>query len=125
MAPTTSGGGDGDGRPSSCTVRPTVRSAGRPAGGPTGRGTSLLPEEVEQLDLLRGWTVDELAHEVVNLRRAIASNRRIGAAVGVVMHERGVDYDEAFGLLRRASQDSNVPLVEVAQTVLHLRRMWS
>jgi len=98
-------GGD-DAQPPSGAARDSRRSAKR--------GSALAPHEVEQVDLLRGWTVDELCLEVVNLRRAIASNRRIGAAVGVVMHERDVGYDEAFSLLRRASQDSNVPMVDVA-----------
>ncbi len=115
LVPNRSGGND--------THPPS--GSGRDSRPPARRGAALSPLEVEQVDLLRTWTADELCHEVVNLRRAIASNRQIGAAVGVIMRERDVDYDGAFAVLRRASQDSNVPIVEVAQTVLHLRRMWA
>ncbi|MEO3936536.1 ANTAR domain-containing protein [Dermatophilaceae bacterium Soc4.6] len=88
---------------------------------------SVPPDELEtaQVDALRVMTADELCHEVVTLRRAVVSNRQIGASVGVVMHERGLGYDEALALLRRLSQDTNVPLVQVAETVLRLGHLGS
>ncbi len=52
-----------------------------------------------------------------NLRRAIDSRDVIGQAKGILMHRRGVSADEAFDILRRTSQDLNVKLAELAQTL--------
>lgn len=51
------------------------------------------------------------------LRRAIETRDVIGQAKGILMQRRGINADEAFGLLRRASQDLNVKLAELAQTL--------
>ena len=60
-----------------------------------------------------GWADD--AH---HLRRALASNRRIATAVGVVAARGGLDPDAAFTLLRLASQRRNEKLAVVADEVL-------
>jgi hypothetical protein len=52
-----------------------------------------------------------------NLRRALDSNREIGVAMGVLMNQHGVTREQAFDLLRVASQDSNRKLVDVATDV--------
>lgn len=67
--------------------------------------------------------VAELEAKVANLEVALASNRRIGAAVGVILATSDVDYDQAFAILRKMSQDSNRPLREIAETVVYLRRL--
>lgn len=55
-----------------------------------------------------------------HLQRALASNREIGAAMGILMIEHKLTGDQAFDLLRRASQHSHRKLAslaaEVAQT---------
>jgi hypothetical protein len=51
------------------------------------------------------------------LRRAIDSRDVIGQAKGIIMARRGVPADEAFELLRSASQQLNVRLVELAETL--------
>lgn len=66
--------------------------------------------------------------EADNLARAMASNRDIGVAMGVLMARHGVTRDQAFALLRMASQDLNRKVadiaVEVADSgVLPLRRL--
>lgn len=66
--------------------------------------------------------------EAVNLARALESNREIGVAMGVLMARHNVTRDQAFGLLRVASQDSNRRLSELAVEVadtgeLPLRRL--
>ena len=66
--------------------------------------------------------------EAENLARALESNREIGVAMGVLMAKHNVTREQAFGLLRMASQDSNRRLsdlaVEVADTgELPLRRL--
>jgi hypothetical protein len=52
-----------------------------------------------------------------NLRRAIDSRDVIGQAKGILMQRRGIGADEAFGLLRRTSQQLNVKLAELAHTL--------
>jgi hypothetical protein len=51
------------------------------------------------------------------LRQAVDSRDVIGQAKGILMHRRGISADEAFDLLRRASQDLNVKLAELARTL--------
>ena len=47
-------------------------------------------------------------------KRALASRDIIGQAKGMIMERYGVDAVQAFEVLRKLSQDSNVPLVQVA-----------
>lgn len=54
----------------------------------------------------------------VHLQRALASNRRIGVAVGVLMSSHKITDADAFALLRIASQNSNRKLVDVAEDVI-------
>ncbi|WP_432547851.1 GAF and ANTAR domain-containing protein [Kineococcus sp. SYSU DK004] len=53
-----------------------------------------------------------------NLEEALVSNRDIGAAVGVLMAMERTTRDEALARLRRASQDGNRKLRDVAAQVL-------
>jgi GAF domain-containing protein len=55
------------------------------------------------------------------LRTAMASRAAIEQAKGVVMAARGCGPDEAFDVLRSASQRRNVKLRDVAQTVVDAR----
>ena len=48
------------------------------------------------------------------LRRGLTRNRMIGKAVGMLMVLNNVSDDEAFNILRRTSQDSNVKVADVA-----------
>jgi hypothetical protein len=54
----------------------------------------------------------------VHLRRALESRDVIGQAKGILMHRRGISAEEAFELLRRASQDLNTKLAELALTLV-------
>jgi AmiR/NasT family two-component response regulator len=47
-------------------------------------------------------------------KRALASRDVIGQAKGMIMERYGVDAVQAFEVLRKLSQDSNVALVQVA-----------
>jgi GAF domain-containing protein len=47
-------------------------------------------------------------------RQALASRDTIGQAKGMIMERYGVDAVQAFEVLRKLSQDANVPLVRVA-----------
>ena len=48
------------------------------------------------------------------MEEALRSSRTIGAAMGVIMASRQVNEGDAFVILRRASQDSNRKLRELA-----------
>ena len=64
---------------------------------------------------------DDLAladEQLGNLRTALATNRRIGMAIGILMALRKVGEEEAFELMRRASSHRNVKLRLVAEDVI-------
>jgi hypothetical protein len=52
------------------------------------------------------------------LQARLASMPVIEQAKGVLIAERGCEADEAFDLLRRASQRSNVPVRELAERIV-------
>ena len=53
-----------------------------------------------------------------SLRRGLESNREVGKAIGLMMAAHQIGSDEAFELLRRASNDMNMKLTEVAREVI-------
>jgi hypothetical protein len=59
--------------------------------------------------------------ESAQLRRALQSRDVIGQAKGILMERRGISADEAFAVLRAASQSLNVKLTQVAQTLVERR----
>jgi len=56
--------------------------------------------------------------QVANLEIALASNRDIGTAIGILMNSQLVTQDEAFTMLRVASQHTHRKLREVANEVI-------
>ncbi len=52
------------------------------------------------------------------LRSGLASNREIGKAIGLMMAFHKISDEEAFGMLRTASQEMNIKLAEVARQVV-------
>ncbi len=71
-----------------------------------------------ELSLLRKVVLDEAEDRADNLQRALASNRLIGTALGIVMATRKVTAEEAFALLRSVSQRANRKLRDVADDVV-------
>jgi hypothetical protein len=59
--------------------------------------------------------------ELATLRQAISSRDVIGQAKGILMERRGITADEAFDVLRTASQSLNVKLTQVAETLVERR----
>jgi GAF domain-containing protein len=53
-----------------------------------------------------------------SLRRGLESNREVGKAIGLMMAAHRVGSNEAFELLRKASNDMNMKLTEVAREVI-------
>ncbi|MGC3995038.1 MAG: ATP-binding protein [Propionicimonas sp.] len=66
----------------------------------------------------RVLTVGELADKQANLERAIESHRLIGQAVGVLVERHRLTPSQAFQSLRRASQDRNIRIRDLAERVL-------
>jgi AmiR/NasT family two-component response regulator len=60
----------------------------------------------------------ERQYAVDNLNRGMASRQVIGQAVGLLMVQRRCTADDAFGLLRSASQRSNEKLRDVAERLV-------
>ena len=63
------------------------------------------------------------ARDAENLWRAIDARNLVGQAQGMLMERFGIDADQAFGVLRRYSQDNNVKLQVVAQRLIDTRRL--
>ena len=57
------------------------------------------------------------ANHARQLGQALASRDLIGQAKGILMERRGISADEAFDILRRTSQELNVKLAQVAETL--------
>lgn len=56
--------------------------------------------------------------KIVNLETALIAARRIGAAMGILMASHQVTEEQAFALLRAASQRQNRKLRDVADDVI-------
>jgi hypothetical protein len=56
--------------------------------------------------------------QIEHLEQAVASNRAIGAAIGILMVTRRLDNDAAFELLRSTSQTTNRKLRDLADLVV-------
>jgi hypothetical protein len=57
-------------------------------------------------------------HAAETLRAGLRSNREIGKAMGLMMAFHKISDDQAFEMLRKASQDMNIKLAEVARQVV-------
>ena len=53
-----------------------------------------------------------------NLEIALRNSRRIGTAIGILMHGHRIDEAAAFAMLRRRSQDTNRKLSAIAEDVV-------
>jgi AmiR/NasT family two-component response regulator len=65
-----------------------------------------------------------LRHELLtekndHLHAAMATRRLIDQAIGLVMAQNRCSSDEAFGILRRASQNRNVKINKLAAEMIH------
>jgi len=56
------------------------------------------------------------------LQRGLESNREIGKAIGLLMATHNIGEDEAFGVLRKASSELNIKLVDIAGRVVDEHR---
>ena len=61
---------------------------------------------------------EELRDEVEHLHHALDTRDLIGMAKGILMHAENVGPDEAFAILRRASQRENRKLHDIAADMI-------
>ena len=81
------------------------------------RDIALLLAAHASLVLATTQAVTSAELQAAHLRKAIESRDVIGQAKGILMQRRGITADEAFDILRRASQGLNVKLADLAQTL--------
>jgi hypothetical protein len=80
-------------------------------------------ESVDQGIVLASFVTVALvaAHErktAQTLRAGLVSNREIGKAIGLMMAFHKISDEDAFAMLRKASQEMNIKLAEVARQVV-------
>ena len=64
------------------------------------------------------WSASQERQDAQTLKAGLESNREIGKAMGLMMAFHKITDDEAFEMLRKASQDMNIKLAEVARQVV-------
>ena len=90
--------------------------------------TEVTSEEAEQHQRMVDAFTDgirhfnQLAEEVSQLREAMTTRATIEQAKGMLMASRRCGPEEAFEVLRRMSQDTNVRLVDVAAALIYQLR---
>jgi len=89
------------------------------------RPSHFAPEDVDVANIFARHAAVALsaARETANLWRAIDARRLIGQAQGILMERFAIDADQAFGVLRRYSQDRNLKLHHVAERLIATRRL--
>jgi signal transduction histidine kinase/DNA-binding response OmpR family regulator len=71
-----------------------------------------------ELASLREFALAQAENKAANLESALASNRHIGMAIGIIMNQRRVTHEQAFAMLRSASQTRHRKLRDVADDIL-------
>lgn len=85
------------------------------------RDIALLLASHASVALARSMDVHAAQLEATQLTEALQSRDVIGQAKGILMERRGIDAGAAFDVLRRASQDLNIKLAEIARTLVARR----
>ena len=82
------------------------------------RAKGVVLASLANLALSAAHSHDDEERLVDNLHSALSSREIIGQAQGILMERERIAADEAFDILRRASQHLNLKLREVAQTLV-------
>jgi RNA polymerase sigma factor (sigma-70 family) len=86
--------------------------------GATDRAKGLIFATLSALALGGAHTHEDEDRRADNLNQALATRELIGQAQGILMERERITSDQAFDILRRASQHLNVRLREVAQDLV-------
>lgn len=92
-----------------------------------GSGAAPVPDAVDEPELtvevptmvLPVAEVNALGEEIAQLREALTSRSTIDQAKGMLMAQRGCTPDEAFGVLVKMSNDTNVRVADVAAALVY------
>lgn len=87
--------------------------------GITDRAKALIFATLAGLALASARSHEDDDRRAVNLFHALDTREVIGQAQGILMERERIRADQAFDILRRASQHLNVKLREVAERVVH------
>lgn len=86
--------------------------------GATDRAKGLIFATLSALALGGAQTHEDEDRRADNLNQALATRELIGQAQGILMERERITSDQAFDILRRASQHLNIRLREVAQDLV-------
>jgi DNA-binding response OmpR family regulator len=78
-----------------------------------------------ELARLRDYALSQAENKVANLQTALASNRTIGAAIGIVMATERLTNEQAFERMRAVSQRSHRKLSDIADDIVYTGRLGS
>jgi hypothetical protein len=90
----------------------------RDAFGVIDRGKALVLAILAGIAISSAEAHDDEEHRTVNLQAALVSREVIGQAQGILMERERITSDQAFDILRRASQRLNIKLRDVAQDLV-------
>jgi GAF domain-containing protein len=82
------------------------------------RAKAVILASLANLALTAAHSLEDEERRNVNLHSALSSREVIGQAQGILMERERIAADQAFDVLRRASQHLNIKLREVAQTLV-------
>ena len=91
----------------------------------TARRQAVHDFDMAQVEAEHAVEIDRLEREVAGLRVALDTRTAIGMAMGLLMARSNLAPDEAFDVLRRASQRGNVKVNTVAAEMVahHIERI--
>jgi GAF domain-containing protein len=82
------------------------------------RAKAAILASLASLALTIAHSHDDEQRRAINFQAALSSRETIGEAMGILMERERISADQAFGILRRASQHLNIKLREVAQNLV-------
>jgi GAF domain-containing protein len=82
------------------------------------RAKAVILASLASVALEAAHSLEDEERRIDNLHSALSSREVIGQAQGILMERERIPADQAFDVLRRASQYLNVKLREVAQTLV-------
>ncbi|MDP3966972.1 MAG: ANTAR domain-containing protein [Nocardioides sp.] len=88
--------------------------------GPSATGTTQSEKDLDLYATQAGWFMAGI-DRLENLHRAMATRATIARAQGMLMVHYDIDASQAFLVMRRRSQDTNVRLAEIAAGLVAMR----
>jgi GAF domain-containing protein len=82
------------------------------------RAKGVILASLASVALTAAHSLEDEERRIENLHSALSSREVIGQAQGILMERERIAADQAFDVLRRASQFLNIKLREVAQTLV-------